>query len=223
MPHRRPSRMLALPVMLVAASTLAACGSSTGSSSASVAWPEASSSVASAAATTEASAPVASTQAQAPYLTTDCALLTPPRPSDTAPAQAEAFGPVSVELGSKGVPIVTVAADAPPAQELEVYDLVPGDGAEAKEGDVITFNYCGIGLTTRQMFDSSWTRNEPLTYGLDELIPGWSIGLPGMKVGGERLLIIPGDLGYGPNPNPASGILADETLIFVVELVDVAQ
>lgn len=159
--------------------------------------------------------------ATAPFLTSDCATPGAPTPSDTAPADATTFGSVSVRLADQGVPFVTVAADAQAGQEVEAYDLSVGDGPEVKDGDVITFNYCGVGMTTRQMFDSSWTRGEPLTYSLDELIPGWALGIPSMKVGGERLLIIPGDLAYGPNPSPDSGILPNETLIFVVEVLGI--
>lgn len=159
--------------------------------------------------------------ASAAFLTSDCATPGAPVPGDAVPPDATTFGSVSVRLADQGVPFITVAADAQAGQEVEAYDLSVGDGAEVHDGDVITFNYCGVGMTTRQMFDSSWTRGEPLTYSLDELIPGWALGIPTMKVGGERLLIIPGDLAYGPNPSPDSGILPNETLVFVVEIVGI--
>ena len=86
-------------------------------------------------------------------------------------------------------------------------------------GDTLTVNYCGVGMQSRQMFDSSWTRGEPISFPLDGLIQGWIQGLPGMKVGGQRLLVIPGDLGYGPQGQGT--ILPNETLVFVVELVSI--
>lgn len=164
-----------------------------------------------------------SMSAESSYLTTNCGQMAPPLPSGAPPAGGQTLGEVTVTSDEQGVPQITVGPQAGPVADLQTLDLASGDGAEVREGDVITFNYCGVGMTTRQGFDSSWARNEPLTYGLDELIPGWIAGIPGMKVGGERLLVIPGDLGYGPEPNPASGILPDETLIFVVEVLDVVE
>jgi peptidylprolyl isomerase len=162
------------------------------------------------------------TEAADAYLTSNCALPGPGTPGEQAPADGQSLGVVTVTYDDQGVPQVTVGQPTPVA-DLQTLDLATGDGAEVAAGDVITFNYCGVGMTTRQIFDSSWARNEPLTYGLDELIPGWSVGIPGMRVGGQRLLVIPGDLGYGPQPNPASGILPDETLIFVVEVVAIGE
>ena len=100
-----------------------------------------------------------------------------------------------------------------------VAHVVEGDGAAVMAGDTLTVNYCGIGLQSRQMFDSSWTRGEPISFPLDGLIQGWIQGLPGMKVGGQRLLVIPGDLGYGPQGQGT--ILPNETLVFVVQLVSI--
>ena len=175
---------------------------------------------------TAAAAPSASTiepdGGADPYLTSNCALPTAPVASQEPPADGQTLGAVTVTYDEQQVPEVTIGPQAGPVADLETLDLVVGEGAEVKAGDVISFNYCGVGMTTRQVFDSSWARGEALTYGLDELIPGWITGLPGMKEGGQRLLVIPGDLGYGPDPNPASGILPDETLVFVVQLLAVA-
>jgi hypothetical protein len=212
---RSHRRILAAVPLLAMIGLMSGCGSSTTGDSATSA-PAASS----AAASPASSAPVG---ADAPFVTTDCAVADVGVASDVAPSVGDTYGPVTVSVSETGVPIVSIAAAAPPTQELESYDLLVGDGAEATEGATITFNYCGIGMQTRTLFDSSWTRGQPLTYGLNELIPGWGLGLPGMKVGGQRLLIIPGDLAYGPNPNPDSGILPNETLVFVVELVDVVS
>lgn len=212
---RSHRRILAAAPLLAVIGLLTGCGSSNTADSATAA-PAASS----AAASPASSAPAGT---DAPFVTTDCAVSGVGVASDSAPSVGDTYGPVTVSVSKTGVPIVSIAAAAPPTQELESYDLLVGDGAEATEGATITFNYCGIGMQTRTLFDSSWTRGQPLTYGLDELIPGWGLGLPGMKVGGQRLLIIPGDLAYGPNPNPDSGILPNETLVFVVELVDVVS
>jgi peptidylprolyl isomerase len=100
--------------------------------------------------------------------------------------------------------------------------LIPGKGATLKATDTLTFNYCGVGLVTQNQFDSSWANGAPITYGLADLIPGWSVGMPGMKVGEQRLLILPGSQAYGPTP-PSSEILPDESLAFVVELVSIQK
>lgn len=222
----RHGRLQSWPVVAACVLALAGCSGTTGSQAASQA-PAASSTAGSSPAASSPASNAASAggsaapDASAPFLTSDCATPGAPTPSDSAPSDATTFGSVSVRLADQGVPFITVGADAQAGQEVEAYDLSVGDGPEVKDGDVITFNYCGVGMTTRQMFDSSWTRGEPLTYSLDELIPGWALGIPTMKVGGERLLIIPGDLAYGPNPSPDSGILPNETLIFVVQILGI--
>jgi FKBP-type peptidyl-prolyl cis-trans isomerase len=93
-----------------------------------------------------------------------------------------------------------------------------GSGAEVKAGDTVTANYCGVGLGGKTVFDSSYQRGTPATFPLPGVIQGWQDGVPGMKVGGSRLLVIPGSLAYGANPPQGAGIQPDETLVFVVEL-----
>ena len=72
--------------------------------------------------------------------------------------------------------------------------------------------------STGKVVESSWS-SSPATFGLDQVILGWQQGIPGMKVGGRRLLVIPPDLGYGAQG--AGPIGANETLIFVVDLIAV--
>ena len=108
-----------------------------------------------------------------------------------------------------------------PVTELVVTDDVEGTGTEVQPGDTITAHYTGVSASTGEVFDSSWSRGEPSTFPLDGVIAGWSEGLVGMKEGGRRTLVIPGDLAYGPNPPPGSGIAPNETLVFTVDLVSV--
>jgi peptidylprolyl isomerase len=75
-------------------------------------------------------------------------------------------------------------------------------------------------MNTGQKFDSSWDRGQPIEFGLDQVIAGWTQGVPGMKIGGRRVLVIPADLAYGQNPPPGSGIEPGEPLVFVIDLVD---
>jgi peptidylprolyl isomerase len=83
-------------------------------------------------------------------------------------------------------------------------------------------NYAGYGATTTKQFDSSFDRGQPSPFGLDQVIKGWTEGIPGMKTGGRRLLIIPGDLAYGANP-PSADIEPNEVLVFVVDVVNFIQ
>lgn len=141
-----------------------------------------------------------------------------PQPADDAddtPASGAAGVEVTGELGAK--PTVTIPDGAPPA-ELVVHDIVVGDGAEAGEGATVTTHYVGIGWDSKTEFDASWNGGQPLQFPLSGVIAGWTQGIPGMKVGGRRLLVIPGELAYGPNP-PGAGIGPNETLVFVIDLV----
>ncbi|MEY4137238.1 MAG: hypothetical protein RL205_1366 [Actinomycetota bacterium] len=161
-----------------------------------------------------------SPSASAAGKTTDCAVQGAPTPVATIPAGPTLDGVTVVVEGTKA-PQVTVADGAAPVTELGSLEITPGNGTAAKAGDTLTVDYCGIGLSSQTIFDSSWARGEPATFPLDGLIQGWVQGLPGMKVGETRLLVIPGSLGYGPNPPAGSGIEPDETLVFVITLKDV--
>jgi peptidylprolyl isomerase len=76
-----------------------------------------------------------------------------------------------------------------------------------------------MGWKSGQVIDSSWSRGAPATFGLNQVIPGWQQGMPGMKVGGRRELLIPPALGYGAAGSGPVG--PNETLIFVVDLIAV--
>lgn len=152
--------------------------------------------------------------------TTDCAVQAAPTAVTSIPDGPTLDGVTVIADGTKA-PLVTIADGAAPVTELGSLEISPGNGAAAKAGDTLTVDYCGIGLSTQTLFDSSWVRGEPATFPLDGLIQGWVQGLPGMKVGETRLLVIPGALGYGPNPPQGSGIEPDETLVFVITLKDV--
>ena len=140
------------------------------------------------------------------------------QPSDAEPALTGT--PVSVEVsGEAGSEPVVAITPGDPVTELEVTDVIVGEGDAVQAGATVTAHYVGYGAATSQMFDSSWVRGEPATFPLPNVILGWQEGLVGMQAGGRRLLVIPAELGYGNNPPPGSGIEAGETLIFVVDLV----
>lgn len=110
--------------------------------------------------------------------------------------------------------------EATPGQ-LQIQDTVVGTGAEAVTGSSVTVDYVGT-LTDGTKFDSSIDRGEPFTFnlGAGQVIQGWDQGVFGMKVGGKRMLLIPPELGYGPQ-GMGEAIPPNATLIFEVELLDV--
>lgn len=118
-------------------------------------------------------------------------------------------------------PEVTIPEGAPPA-DLQIDDLTVGDGPEAAAGNTCTMQYVGHSWSTGRQFDASWDRGQPFTFplGAGKVIGGWDQGVAGMKVGGRRRLTIPPHLGYGDR-GAGGDIKGGETLVFVVDLVDV--
>jgi peptidylprolyl isomerase len=112
--------------------------------------------------------------------------------------------------------------EGPPPGDLEVTDLAAGDGAEATPGCTAVVHYVGVAYSSGEEFDASWNRGEPFAFplGAGRVIAGWDQGVVGMKVGGRRRLVIPPELGYGDR-GAGSAIAPGETLIFVVDLIDV--
>jgi peptidylprolyl isomerase len=122
------------------------------------------------------------------------------------------------EINQRGKPTVTVPPA--PATQLQVKDLVVGTGKAAEPTSTVLVHYVGVGQQSGKEFDSSWSRGEPISFPLNQVIPGWSQGMVGMKEGGRRELVIPGALAYGANP-PTPDIQPNETLVFVVDLISV--
>ena len=115
-------------------------------------------------------------------------------------------------------PVIVVPKGFPPG-ELEIEDLIVGDGTEATAGMQVTVDYAGVSWSSGREFDASWNRNDTFTFGLGagQVIPGWDQGVQGMKVGGRRRLTIPPGMAYGSSG--AGGVIGpNETLIFVVDL-----
>jgi peptidylprolyl isomerase len=110
--------------------------------------------------------------------------------------------------------------DGPPPTELQIVDLVEGDGDEATAGKTALVHYVGVAYSTGEEFDASWNRGEAFAFPLGggRVIAGWDQGVVGMKVGGRRRLVIPPHLGYGDR-GAGSAIAPGETLIFVVDLL----
>jgi FKBP-type peptidyl-prolyl cis-trans isomerase len=100
---------------------------------------------------------------------------------------------------------------------LQVNDLKVGDGAEVKPGDTVVVDYTGAVAATGTIFQSSLDTGQPVSFGLNSVIKGWTDGIPGMKVGGTRRLLIPAAQAYGAN-SPSPNIPANADLVFDVTL-----
>ncbi|MFZ2126419.1 MAG: FKBP-type peptidyl-prolyl cis-trans isomerase [Candidatus Microsaccharimonas sp.] len=103
---------------------------------------------------------------------------------------------------------------------MEIIDLVQGDGDMVPEHATITAHYTGALCSDGMIFESSHDGNHPATFGLDQVIDGWTVGVPGMKVGGTRRLIIPSEMAYGSR-RASSAIAPNSDLVFDIELIAV--
>ena len=122
-----------------------------------------------------------------------------------------------ITMNTKKEPKIVMPKGDPPT-ELVIKDIVKGKGPQAKAGEKLTMDYTGYSWSNGEKFDASWDRSQPFPFqlGAGMVIPGWDQGMAGMKEGGRRLLVIPPELGYGPQ---GSGPIApNETLIFAVDL-----
>ncbi len=102
---------------------------------------------------------------------------------------------------------------------LQCWDLKVGNGATATATSTITAIYTGALAGNGVIFQSSLDTGQPFTTALTQVIPGWTAGIPGMKVGGTRRLLIPSQYAYGPQAQP--GIPANSDLAFDVTLLAV--
>jgi peptidylprolyl isomerase len=123
--------------------------------------------------------------------------------------------------GSKGSkPTITAPKGAAP-KSLEKKDIFVGTGKEAVATSTLEVHYTLMAWSTGAVVESSWDSGQSPTFPLNGVIAGWQEGIPGMKEGGRRLLVVPSELGYGAIGNgPAIG--PNETLIFVVDLIKVS-
>ena len=103
-----------------------------------------------------------------------------------------------------------------PLAQLELYDLVKGTGASVSAGSTVTADYVGALADSGIVFDDSSAHGGAQTFSLNGVIKGWSLGIPGMKVGGVREIMIPAGLGYGSQS--VSGIPANSDLVFWVRI-----
>jgi peptidylprolyl isomerase len=143
--------------------------------------------------------------------------------------------------GECAEPVVDAAADpeAPPVDitdlsvkptvelpdtaptELDVTDIVEGDGDTVDSGDFVIMQYVGVSCSSGEQFDASWDRGQPFSVVLGQgaVIAGWDEGIVGMALGGRRLLVIPPDLAYGDTGSGSGSIPPGDTIAFVVDLI----
>ena len=154
-------------------------------------------------------------------------------PAETATAEATATPTPIIEKvtgdptpmpevtpSGKDEPEISVRQGDPPTK-LVVRDLEVGKGAAAERGKALAVEYKGVRWADGVVFDSTWDGGKPFQFllGANQVIQGWEKGLAGMKVGGRRELIVPPDLAYGDHGQ--ASIRPNETLVFVVDLLDV--
>lgn len=106
--------------------------------------------------------------------------------------------------------------------ELEMIDTEIGTGEVVNPGATITAHYTGALVKNGIIFQSSHDFGDAITFGLDQVIAGWTRGVPGMKVGGTRRLIIPAEQAYGAS-SPAANIPANSDLVFDIDLVAIPR
>ena len=135
---------------------------------------------------------------------------------------------MSSSSGETVIPVVSdVAGEAPtiskpsgtPPAELTTKDVIVGTGAEVLPTSTLTVHYTLMAWSTGKIIESSWS-GQPATFPLAGVVEGWQKGLPGAKVGGRRVLILPPSMGYGAAGSGPIG--PNETLIFSVDIIGVS-
>jgi peptidylprolyl isomerase len=131
--------------------------------------------------------------------------------SATGSVKTPTSGPLS-----KAPKVVPPPGPAP--TKLEIKDIVKGTGKEITSPSAsVTVNYTGVLFHGGKEFDSSWKRGEPSSFQLGGVIPGWTKGMIGMRVGGRRELVIPASLAYGAKGQ--GSIPPNAPLVFVIDLL----
>lgn len=105
--------------------------------------------------------------------------------------------------------------------ELQIVDRKEGDGEVVKKGATVTAHYVGALAEDGTIFQDSHDFGQPVEFPLNKVIKGWGQGVPGMKVGGIRRLLIPYKLAYGEQGAPNGGIPPKADLVFDIEIIDV--
>ena len=140
---------------------------------------------------------------------------TPTTQTQSAQEQNLMTGEAFLTANKKKPGVVTLA------DGLQYKIVKAGTGAQPKDGDIVTVHYAGK-LVNGTEFDSSYKRNEPTSFPVNGVIPGWTEALKLMKAGSTWELYIPASLAYGEQGAPPA-IGPNETLIFTVNLISVQK
>lgn len=146
------------------------------------------------------------------------ALLLPACTGEDKPSVRPSAGATTPPVLATAKPKVTVPSGPAPTTLVQE-DLKVGTGALLVPGHTASVHYVGVDYATGKEFGSSWASGHPLQFivGDDEVIQGWDKGVLGMRVGGQRRLVIPPALAYGPDPDEHE--LGGKTLVFVIDLI----
>lgn len=143
-----------------------------------------------------------------------------PDADDTVPPAEDAGAAAQREEPTVEIP------DGDPPSELEVEDLIVGEGDAAEPGSRVLVHYVGVTWEDGTRFDASWDRGQPIAFSLQQVVPGFAQGISGqgldegpMQVGGRRRIVIPPELGYGEQ-GAGDAIPPNATLVFVVDLLE---
>ena len=109
-----------------------------------------------------------------------------------------------------------------PVAALEIIDVEVGTGEEVRPGATITAHYTGALVKNGIIFQSSHDMGEAITFGLGQVIKGWTEGVPGMKIGGTRRLVIPSEMAYG-SARASASIPPNSDLVFDIDLVAIPR
>lgn len=115
-------------------------------------------------------------------------------------------------------PVPTITTAPVPVAQLETVDVEVGSGEDVAPGACVSALYYGTLASTGEKFDGNYETGQPIEFSLDGVIPGWTQGIPGMKVGGVRRLVIPANLAYGEQGS-GSTIPPNSDLVFEVQIL----
>ncbi len=129
----------------------------------------------------------------------------------------------TVSAKSGTAPTVTFPSATPPSA-LVTKTLVKGKGAKVAKGELVVAQYAGFIWRTKKVFGSSWSSGSPFGFTIgaspEQVIPGWDKGLVGQTIGSRVMLSIPPAQGYGSSGASQAGIKGNDTLLFVVDIID---
>lgn len=140
-----------------------------------------------------------------------------PNPTTTQPKEN------TMQNRLQGTQLANFTPVSTPYAQLQEIDLTPGTGATVKPGATVTVDYTGAVASSGTIFQSSKDTGQAIPISLSQVIAGWSQGIPGMKAGGTRRLLIPAALAYGDKPPPGSGIPANADLVFDVTVKKIGK